>query len=145
MKLFFAAPLRRLPSDPTALGAQASRLHFVRNAQLLGRRAELDCASLVLGQLREPFLKDLVPALAVASSSPASHSCAISWASTFALCEREIARKDERRIEMTLKLARFPFVRDLLGFDFAAQFLCQKPRTRPNLVGVLRLIAAAED
>jgi hypothetical protein len=46
---------------------------------------------------------------------------------------------------MTLKLARFPFVRDLLGFDFAAQFLCQKPRTRPNLVGVLRLIAAAED
>jgi DNA replication protein DnaC len=36
------------------------------------------------------------------------------------LCEREIARKDERRIEMTLKLARFPFVRDLLGFDFAS-------------------------
>jgi DNA replication protein DnaC len=37
------------------------------------------------------------------------------------LCEREIARKNERRIEMTLKLARFPFVRDLTGFDFAAQ------------------------
>ena len=37
------------------------------------------------------------------------------------LCEREIARKNERRIEMTLKLARFPFVRDLSGFDFAAQ------------------------
>ena len=37
------------------------------------------------------------------------------------LCEREIARKDERRIEMALKLARFPFVRDLAGFDFAAQ------------------------
>ena len=37
------------------------------------------------------------------------------------LCEREIARKDERRIEMTLKLARFPFVRDLSGFDFLAQ------------------------
>jgi DNA replication protein DnaC len=35
------------------------------------------------------------------------------------LCEREIARKDERHIEMTLKLARFPFVRDLS--DFAAQ------------------------
>jgi hypothetical protein len=31
------------------------------------------------------------------------------------LCEREIARKNERRIEMTLKLARFPFVRDLCG------------------------------
>src|SRR5215813_1360157 len=32
MKLFFAAPLRRLPSDPTALGAHASRLHFARKA-----------------------------------------------------------------------------------------------------------------
>jgi hypothetical protein len=28
-------------------------------------------------------------------------------------CEREIARKDERRIEMGVGLARFPFVRDL--------------------------------
>ena len=36
-------------------------------------------------------------------------------------CEREIARKDERRIEMSIGLARFPFVRDLDGFDFAAQ------------------------
>ena len=36
-------------------------------------------------------------------------------------CEREIARKDERRIEMSIGLARFPFVRDLEGFDFAAQ------------------------
>jgi hypothetical protein len=32
MKLFFAAPLSGLPSDPMALGAQASRLHFVRKA-----------------------------------------------------------------------------------------------------------------
>src|ERR1700737_1893913 len=29
MKLLFAAPLSGLPSDPIALGAQASRLHFV--------------------------------------------------------------------------------------------------------------------
>jgi hypothetical protein len=28
MKLLFAAPLSGLPSDPTALGAHASRLHF---------------------------------------------------------------------------------------------------------------------
>jgi hypothetical protein len=28
MKLFFAAPLSGLPSEPTALGAHASRLHF---------------------------------------------------------------------------------------------------------------------
>ena len=37
------------------------------------------------------------------------------------LCEREIARKDQRRIEMALKLAHFPYARDLAGFDFAAQ------------------------
>jgi hypothetical protein len=30
-------------------------------------------------------------------------------------CEREIARKDERRIEMSIGRARFPFVRDLGG------------------------------
>lgn len=37
------------------------------------------------------------------------------------LCEREIARKDERRVEMATKIAHFPTLRDLDGFDFAAQ------------------------
>jgi len=37
------------------------------------------------------------------------------------LVEREIARKDERRIEMAGKIAHFPMVCDLDGFDFAAQ------------------------
>jgi DNA replication protein DnaC len=37
------------------------------------------------------------------------------------LCEREIARKDERRIAMAVKIAHFPCVRDLDGFDFTAQ------------------------
>ena len=37
------------------------------------------------------------------------------------LCEREIARKDERRIAMAGKIAHFPQQRDLDGFDFAAQ------------------------
>src|SRR5215469_1919623 len=37
------------------------------------------------------------------------------------LIEREIARKDERRIEMAVKIAHFPCVRDLDSFDFAAQ------------------------
>ena len=53
---------------------------------------------------------------------------------------REIARKDERRIEMTLKLARFPFVRDLAGFDFAAQPSIDPKHRRassPALVGSL--------
>jgi DNA replication protein DnaC len=37
------------------------------------------------------------------------------------LCGREVARKEERRIEMALKIAHFPCVRDLDGFDFTAQ------------------------
>lgn len=36
-------------------------------------------------------------------------------------CEREIARKDQRRIEVAQSMAKFPFARDLDGFDFAAQ------------------------
>lgn len=45
-------------------------------------------------------------------------------------CEREIARKDERRIEMGIGLARFPFVRDLDSFDFAAQPSIDKKQIR---------------
>lgn len=37
------------------------------------------------------------------------------------LCEAECARKDERRIQMALSLAKFPCVRTLDGFDFEAQ------------------------
>jgi len=37
------------------------------------------------------------------------------------LCEREIARKDHRRIDMALKLAHFPAVKDLASFDYDAQ------------------------
>lgn len=37
------------------------------------------------------------------------------------LCEQEVARKEDRRIQMGLSIARFPFVRTLDGFDFSAQ------------------------
>jgi DNA replication protein DnaC len=37
------------------------------------------------------------------------------------LCQREVARRDERRIEMATKIAHFPTVRDIDGFDFSAQ------------------------
>jgi DNA replication protein DnaC len=37
------------------------------------------------------------------------------------VCEREIARKEERRVEMATKIAHFPTVRDLDSFDFSAQ------------------------
>ena len=37
------------------------------------------------------------------------------------LCQREVARKNERRVEMASKIAHFPTLRDLDSFDFAAQ------------------------
>ncbi len=57
-------------------------------------------------------------------------------------CEREIARKDERRIEMSIGLARFPYVRDLAGFDFAAQPSIDKGQIRELALG--RFIANGE-
>jgi len=57
-------------------------------------------------------------------------------------CEREIARKDERRIEMSIGLARFPFVRELDGFDFAAQPSIDKKQIRELASG--RFIGNAE-
>lgn len=58
------------------------------------------------------------------------------------LCEREIARKDQRRIEMSFGLARFPFHRDLAGFDFAAQPSIDRGQIRDLAVG--RFIANGE-
>jgi DNA replication protein DnaC len=57
-------------------------------------------------------------------------------------CAREIARKDERRIEMGIGLARFPFVRDLAGFDFSAQPSIDKGQIRDLATG--RFIANGE-
>jgi hypothetical protein len=37
------------------------------------------------------------------------------------LISREIATRDERRIEMSTKLEQFPFVRELEGFEWSAQ------------------------
>lgn len=37
------------------------------------------------------------------------------------LCEAEVARKDQRRIQMGTSIAKFPFVRTLENFDFEAQ------------------------
>jgi len=46
------------------------------------------------------------------------------------LVEREVARKDERRVEMAIKIAHFPTVRELDGFDFAAQPSLDKAQVR---------------
>jgi DNA replication protein DnaC len=57
-------------------------------------------------------------------------------------CEREIARKDERRIEMGLSIARLPFVRDLASFDFAAQPSLDPRQIRELATG--RFVASAD-
>jgi DNA replication protein DnaC len=46
------------------------------------------------------------------------------------LCEREVSRRNERRIEMASKIAHFPTLRDLDGFDFAAQPSIDKMQIR---------------
>ena len=57
-------------------------------------------------------------------------------------CEREVARRDQRRIDMSFGLARFPSVRDLTGFDFAAQPSIDKGQIREIATG--RFIANGE-
>jgi DNA replication protein DnaC len=57
-------------------------------------------------------------------------------------CAREIARKDQRRIDMSFGLAKFPFVRDLAGFDFAAQPSIDRAQIRDLATG--RFIANGE-
>ena len=57
-------------------------------------------------------------------------------------CEREIARRDQRRIDMSFGLARFPFVRDLAGFDFGAQPSIDRAQVREIATG--RFIANGE-
>jgi len=37
------------------------------------------------------------------------------------LCEAEVAHREERRIQMGLGIAKFPYARTLEGFDFSAQ------------------------
>ena len=57
-------------------------------------------------------------------------------------CEREIARKDERRIEMAMSIAKFPYARDLAGFDFKAQPSLDPKQIRDLATG--RFIANGE-
>ncbi|RBP00025.1 IstB-like ATP binding protein, partial [Roseiarcus fermentans] len=46
------------------------------------------------------------------------------------LMTREVGRRDERRVEMATKIAHFPTLRDLDGFDFSAQPSLDKKQVR---------------
>jgi DNA replication protein DnaC len=71
----------------------------------------------MLGRLRLTVIRDQLDGLL---DEAARRELTLREALAF-LCEREIARRDQRRVEMAVKIAHFPFARDLRGFDFAAQ------------------------
>src|SRR5262249_238438 len=51
------------------------------------------------------------------------------------LCERELGRRNERRVDMATKIAHFPTLRDLDSFDFAAQPSPDKKKIRDLATG----------
>ena len=57
-------------------------------------------------------------------------------------CEREVARRNQRRIDMSFGLTRFPFVRDLAGCDFTAPPSIDNCQIRE--IGTGRFIANGE-
>src|SRR3954470_22729745 len=71
----------------------------------------------MLGRLRLTVIRDQLDSLL---DEAARREMTLREALAF-VCEREVARRDERRGEMAVKIAHFPFVRDLRAFDFAAQ------------------------
>ena len=79
-------------------GAVASLPEMLGRLKLTAMRDRLD------GLLDEAARRDLNPAGGVAL-----------------LCEAEVGHREERRIQMGLGIAKFPYLRTLEGFDFAAQ------------------------
>jgi DNA replication protein DnaC len=71
----------------------------------------------MLTRLRLPAIRDRLDALLEeAARREMNLREALAW-----LCAAEVARKDQLRMEMALRLARFPYVRTLEAFDFEAQ------------------------
>jgi DNA replication protein DnaC len=104
----------------------------------LAPRPDLTQLDAMLTRLKLPAIRDQLDTLLAEAARQE-----LTLVETVAhLCAREIARKDERRIEMALGLARFPMVRDLSGYDFAAQPAVDKQQIRELATG--RFIANGE-
>src|SRR5687767_6212285 len=71
----------------------------------------------MLGRLRLTVARDQLDSLL---DEAARREMTLREALAF-LCEREVARHDERPVKMALRIARFPVARDLHTFGFAAQ------------------------
>src|SRR4051812_50225542 len=70
----------------------------------------------MLGRLRLTVIRDQLDSLL---DEAARREMTLREALAF-ICEREVARRNERRVEMAAKNAPLPFVRGPPGFDFAA-------------------------
>jgi DNA replication protein DnaC len=71
----------------------------------------------MLGRLKLTAMRDRLDSLLDAAARRE-----LTLAETLALlCEAEVAHREERRIQMGLGIAKFPYVRTLESFDFAAQ------------------------
>jgi DNA replication protein DnaC len=92
----------------------------------------------MLGRLRLTVIRDQLDSLL---DEAAQREMTLREAIAF-ICEREVARRDERRVEMAVKIAHFPFARDLQGFDFAAQPSLDPKQVRELATG--RFIANGE-
>ena len=71
----------------------------------------------LLGRLQLTTLRDQLDTLL---DEAARRELNLREALTF-FCQAEVARREQRRLEMAARLAKFPFVRTLEDFDFAAQ------------------------
>jgi DNA replication protein DnaC len=85
-----------------------------------------DALMAMLGRLHLTAIRDQLDSLL---DEAAKHE--LSLRETVALlCERELGRRNERRVEMATKIAHFPTLRDLDSFDFSAQPSIDKQQVR---------------
>ena len=102
--------------EPKCRGSTESRVIGIRP----GRQIWPPCVCPLSKSLKLASA-DRVPAATIISSARIAFGHSQCVRRLALLCEREIARKNQHRIETALKLAQVPFLRDLTGFDFAAQ------------------------
>ena len=85
-----------------------------------------DALMAMLGRLHLTAIRDQLDSLL---DDAAKHELSLREAVAL-LCERELGRRNERRVEMATKIAHFPTLRDLDSFDFSAQPSIDKQQVR---------------
>ena len=85
-----------------------------------------DALMAMLGRLHLTAIRDQLDSLL---DEAAKHELSLREAVAL-LCERELGRRNERRVEMATKIAHFPTLRDLDSFDFSAQPSIDKQQVR---------------